>query len=336
MRAAVFEEAGKPLKLQTLDDPRPGPGDVIIKVHRCGICSSDLHMTSGTAWDWPTGSVPGHEFAGEIVETGPDVERFKPGDIITAMPTLGCGHCKGCAQGVWILCDTMQTTMGGYGEYMRVPSRSALKLPATFSLADGALVEPLAVGLFGVRTAGIAPAERILVIGAGPVALATIFWAKRFGAGRLVAMSRSERRASLALAMGADAFVQSGESEGQEVVEALGGAPQTVFECVGAPGLLGKAIEHVGKFGQVASMGFCMSPDPLIPALVSMKGARLSFPVGYALSDFQYVADHMLAGDIDPKMIISSVIPLDQLPSTFEALRGPNTETKVHVSPTGH
>lgn len=335
MKAAVFREAGKPLAIETLDDPRPRDGDVIIRVDRCGICSSDLHMTSGHAWDLPSGTVPGHEFAGEIVEVGKAVEGFRRGDIITGMPTVGCGHCPGCAHGVWTHCETLESIMGGYGEYMRIPAKAALRLPASLSLADGALVEPFAVGLFALRTAGIIPGDRILVLGAGPIALATIFWAKHFGAGRVAALARSQRRAGLALAMSADAFIQTGDDDVHTVVEALGGRPQVVFECVGAPGILAKAIDLVGLFGHVASMGFCVSPDELIPATASMKGVRLTFPIGYALRDFEYVADTMLAGRIDPKMIISNVIALDDLPNTFEALRGPNAETKVQVSMRG-
>jgi (R,R)-butanediol dehydrogenase/meso-butanediol dehydrogenase/diacetyl reductase len=222
--------------------------------------------------------------------------------------------------------------MGGFGEYLRVPDSVAIKLPSTFSAADGALVEPFAVGLYAVRLAAIRPGDRILVQGAGSVALATIFWARRLGAGRIVAVSRSTRRAGPAQDMGANAFVQSGADEVKEVIEALGGLPDIVFECVGAPGLLPRAIEHARVLGQVVSLGFCTAPDAIVPAVAGYKGIRLSFPVGYSLRDFQYVADVMLAGHADPKMLISSVITLDALPAAFENLRGPNMETKVHVS----
>jgi threonine dehydrogenase-like Zn-dependent dehydrogenase len=88
----------------------------------------------------------------------------------------------------------------------------------------------------------------------------------------------------------------------------------------------------VRAFGQVVSMGFCTSPDPLIPAVASFKGVRFSFPAGYALRDFEHVANVLGAGDFDPKVLITSVVSLDELPAAFEALRGPTTETKVHVS----
>jgi (R,R)-butanediol dehydrogenase/meso-butanediol dehydrogenase/diacetyl reductase len=335
MKAAVFHKPGTPLVVETVDDPTPRPTDVVIKVHRCGICGTDLTMTAGHGWDYPLGSIPGHEFAGEIVEVGSEVTGFKKGDVITAVPTAGCGHCEGCFHQVLPLCDNIEPIMGGFGEYMTIPTRVALTLPSTYTMGDAALVEPFAVGLFGVRNAAIEPQDRVLILGAGTVGLTTTFWAKRLGAGRVVVASRSERRAPLALEMGADAFVQTGENEVEKVIEALGGAPNIVFECAGAPGLLGKAVMHVRKFGKVVSMGFCTSPDPIIPGLASFKAVTMTFPVGYGLRDFQYVADQMLAGKINPKSIISSVIPLNELPKMFEDLRGPNTETKVQVSAAG-
>ncbi len=333
MRAAVFERAGQALAIETVDDPKPGAGEVVIKIHRCGICGTDLHLTSGHAFDFQPGTVLGHEYAGEIVEVGSGVEGFKAGDRITALPSKGCGHCAACTAGNPVLCHHSSGLFGGFGEYLKVPTANAVKLPSTLSLADGALVEPLAVGLHGVAIAAIQPGARVLVQGAGAVALATILWAKRLGAGRIVATSRAQRRAALALEMGADVFVQSGDDEAQEVVEALGGPPQVVFECVGVPGFLQKAIQQVDTFGKVLSMGFCIEPDAIMPALAAMKGVQFTFPIGYTMTEFQHAADAFDAGRADPAKMISSVITLDQLPATFEMLRGPNSETKVQVSP---
>jgi (R,R)-butanediol dehydrogenase/meso-butanediol dehydrogenase/diacetyl reductase len=332
MRAAVFYKAGKPLVVEAVDDPKPNADQVIIKVHRCGICGTDVHSTSGHGWDFPSGSIIGHEFVGEIVELGNKVEGLKKGEVITAPPLATCGQCEACIRGATTMCVKLQGQMGGCGEYMAVAARTAVRLPSTFTPADGALVEPFAIALNGLRQAAIKPGERVLVLGGGSVAVTTIFWAKRFGASRVVAVSRSPRRAQMTLAMGADKFVPSGENEVPEVVEALGGAPDVVFECAGAPGLLAQAVQHVAPFGHIVSMGFCTAPDALVPALVAMKSVRLSFPMGYSPGGFEYVADNMLSGKIDPKAIISSVVSLDELPSAFEALRGLNNETKMHVT----
>ncbi len=333
MKAAVYPGNGQPIVLENLPDPEPGPEDVIIQVHRCGICGTDLHMTEGHQWQFAPGTVPGHEYSGEVIAVGSKVTTLRQGDLITALPSTGCGHCAACHHGNLALCHNAPGVMGGYAERMRIPASVAVKLPSTLSAADGALIEPLAVGLYGVRMSAIQPGDRVLVLGAGSVALCAIYWAKRLGAGRVVAMSRSARRKDMALQMGADGFVQYGDNERDEVVEALGGQPDIVFECIGSPGFLMKGIEHARTLGKVMSMGFCTSPDQVVPAVAGFKGVSLQFPVGYSLKDFQYVADVMDKGFIDPKVLISSVVSLDELPATFETLRGPNRETKVQVAP---
>lgn len=334
MKAAVFKGAGAPraLELETLDDPTPGPKDLIIEVGRCGICGTDLHMTSGHGWDFPTGTVIGHEYSGKVVAVGKDVERFKIGDHVSGMATAGCGACEACFRGLPLLCSNPDGNMGGYGEMLRLPEGAAIGLPKTFSIADGALVEPLTIGLHGVRMANIQMGDKVLVLGAGPVALGAVFWAKRLGAAKVVVASRAMRREKMALAMGADAFVQTGEGEVERVKDALGGSPEIVFEAAGAVGLLAQAINHVRTFGQVLSLGFCTSPDPVIPGVAAFKQVRISFPLAYSVGEFQYAADEMLAGKIDPKVMITSTVSLADLPQRFEELRGPNEDTKVQVT----
>jgi threonine dehydrogenase-like Zn-dependent dehydrogenase len=173
----------------------------------------------------------------------------------------------------------------------------------------------------------------VLVLGGGAVGLTTIYWARRMGAGRIVAASRSARRRDMCLAMGADAFVAFGNDEAGEVIEALGGAPQVVYECVGAEGMLAKAIAHAGLYGTVTSLGFCTHADPIVPALGAYKCVTLQFLVGYGLEDFRQTADHLDSGHVDPTAIVTSTIPLAALPATMDLLRGPNAETKVHVLP---
>jgi len=335
MRAAIYPGQGKAIVIENLPDPKPGPDDVIIRVARCGICGTDLTMTKGEGpWDFGAGSQFGHEFAGTIVEVGRQVTSLRVGERISVLPSPACGHCAACrSHGNHVLCQNKPgTAMVGFAEFARVPANLATKLPGTLSMADGALIEPLAISLYGVKFARIQPGDRVLVLGAGTVALYAIYWARRLGAGRIVAMSRSERRRDLALAMGANAFVPYGRSEFAEVSEALGGPPQVVFEGVGAEGMLPKAVQHAAQFGRIVSLGFCTSPDPLIPAMGSYKCVSIQFAVGYSMTEFIYIADQMDKGHADPKAIITRDIPLMELPSMMTTLRGANNETKVHVS----
>jgi L-iditol 2-dehydrogenase len=231
-----------------------------------------------------------------------------------------------------VLCQRKPgTAMVGFAEFARVPATLAIKLPITLSMADGALIEPLAISLYGVKLARIDPGERVLVLGGGTVALYAIYWARRLGAGRIVAVSRSDRRRDLALQMGANSFIACGENEIGDVKEVLGGAPQLVFECVGANGMLSKAVRHVAQFGRIVSLGFCTAPDPIIPAMGSYKCASIQFAVGYSMREFIYIADQMDKGHTDPKAIITRDVGLAGLPAMIEQLRAPNVETKVHV-----
>lgn len=333
MKAAIYPGGGQAVVIENLPDPRPGPGEVLIKVARCGICGTDLSFTRGGTWDFGQNVQFGHEYAGEIVDLGQGVESLRLGERIAVLPSIACGQCHSCRTlDNNVLCQAMPgSAMTGFAEYARVPVSVATRLPQVLSLTDGALIEPLAISLYGVKLAAIRPGDRVLVLGGGTVALYAIYWARRLGAGRIVALSRSARRKDLCLAMGADAFVPYGDDEIGAAIEALGGSAAHVFECVGAEGMLGKAIMHVAPFGKVVSLGFCTAPDTILPAMASYKCAAIQFAVGYSMTEFLYIADQMDKGHCDPKAIVTSEVPLADLPATMERLRGPNAETKVHV-----
>jgi threonine dehydrogenase-like Zn-dependent dehydrogenase len=227
----------------------------------------------------------------------------------------------------------MQGVVGGFGEYMRISAPSSIILPQTLSLADGALVEPLAVGLRGVRLGEMQPGARVAVLGAGSIGLSVIYWARLLGAGRIVAISRSERRADLAMQMGANGFEALGKGETERVSAALGGMPEIVFECAGAVGMTQKAVDLVAPGGTVVSLGFCTSPDPILPWLATWKQVTMKFSFAYDLREFQHCADTLSAGHVEPRAMVSRVVGLDAFPEVFEALRAGSSETKIHVDP---
>lgn len=333
MRAAVFRGAGLPLSVESLPDPEPGLGEAVIKVSRCGVCGTDLHMTSGHGNDVTLGSVIGHEYCGEVVALGKGVETLRVGDFVTAVPAVGCGHCPACVAGYSMACLHMEGMVGGFGEFMRISAPNAIVLPAILSPADGALVEPLAVGLRGVRLAGMRPGARVAVLGAGSIGLAAIYWSRLLGAGRIVAISRSARRSDLALEMGATAFEALGEGEAERICAALGGPPELVLECAGAVGMMQKAVELAGPGGTVVSLGFCTSPDPILPSLATWKQITIKFSFTYDLREFQHCADALAAGHVEPRRMVSRIVGLDDFPGVFEQLRAGANETKLHLDP---
>jgi (R,R)-butanediol dehydrogenase/meso-butanediol dehydrogenase/diacetyl reductase len=330
VRAAIFKGVGQPLAIETVPDPEPAEGSVVVKVGRCGVCGTDLAMTSGDGPAYPENSAIGHEIAGEVVACGRGVESLAVGDRIAAMGVFGCGRCDHCNAGDPLLCREFRGAEGGFGEYMLAPAAGCLQLPASLSLSDGALIEPLASGHHAIQVAGLTPGARVLVIGAGAMGLAVTHYARHYGAGPIVVMARSRRAADVAVAMGASAFATQDEGP---FVQALGGAPDIVFECAGKPGLIGAAIDFVRPRGKVVVCGMCAVPDSFVPATALMKEVQVRFAVTYTRRDFEIVADRFASGRVEPRAMVTETISLHALPAAFEALRGRTRQCKLHVDP---
>ncbi|HEX7856858.1 MAG TPA: alcohol dehydrogenase catalytic domain-containing protein [Sphingobium sp.] len=338
MKAAFFRAPGQPIVIREVDMPEAGPNEVLVKVRRCGICGSDVSMTGDVPFTFSPGPI-GHEYSGEIVEIGSAVTGLKVGQRIACLPTTPCGTCEGCRFGNPIFCLAPQglekgQRYGGFGEYVAMPVGGAKPIPDWLSYSDGALVEPMACGLHAIAMAGMAPGTKVLVLGAGSMAMSVVYWARRLGAGRIVVASRSTRRRDLAYAMNADAFHSFSDDETAALSSKLGGAPDLVAECVGKNGMLGLALEHVRPQGTIISLGMCQHAEPVLPAACSFKEVRMFFPVGYTVDEFVATARAFEADLIHPDMMVSDTISLGALPNTLEELRrGSREGAKIHVDP---
>lgn len=335
MRAVMFRGPDKPITVETMPEPTPAEGQMILKVGRCGICGSDVHLTEVHGF-YPVNQALGHEFAGEVVALGKGVENCKVGDIVTAMPVMGCGECVACVNGAVMYCQRgLRGSSGGFAEYIAVTADAAIKLPSILTLQDGALVEPLSVGLHGVGLAKLQPGCRVLVTGAGAIGLGTAYWARLLGAGRIAIGARSRVREQIALGMGADVFVSMGtDSEVEDVQAALGGPPDVVFECVGSPGALQQACNHVRAGGTVISLGTCSVPDAVIPILATFKQVRIQFSMAYNLQEFQYCVDTLDRGHVEPRLMVNEIIRLEDVPGRILDLRSKKSnDVKVQADP---
>ena len=339
MRAAVFEGKGQALAVKDLPDPQPKEGQVLVKVSRCGICGSDLHMSEGHGYLPPAGTIFGHEFSGEIVELGKNADSVKVGDKIAVMPIFGCHECVACRQGLPAQCTGMNFISGGYGEYVAIDPSSAIKLPDMISMEDGALAEPLAVALHGVVAAGISPGDIVVVVGAGPIGLATLFWARRFGAARVYVVDKVRERKEIALRMGATAaFEPAVPAGGEGYARYFEGVPtpefaDVVFECVGRPGLLMPSAAYAKRGGKLVSMGYCFADDTIVPAGLGGKELQLFFPQLYSRREFEMSVNVLDAGTVEPHYMVTETVGLDGVPTAFETLRTSPRQCKVMIAP---
>ncbi|WP_238364034.1 zinc-dependent alcohol dehydrogenase [Mesobacterium pallidum] len=337
MKALVFDAHGQPLRETEVPDPTCRADEVVISVCRCGICGSDLHMTEDPAtFGLGTGDVIGHEFAGEVLEVGREVTDLKPGDLVAAAPLRGCGACGPCRNGDPAWCDNGMTLIGGgYAEYAALAGRQLRKLPQGISLADGALAEPLAVALHGLMRSGMKPGDRVLVVGAGAIGLAVVYWARRLGAGCVVAADLHEYQRDRAMDLGATGFITSGPDMAQRVAAACGGAPDIVFECVGKVGLIDHCIDLVRPRGTVCVLGLCVGTDRMDSFRAISKEVTMIMSVFFNMHEFANAIDALDAGRFAPQHLVSDTVTLASAPVAFEALKQRTTECKVLIAPGG-
>jgi len=335
MRAATYQGQGAEqlLKLDDLPVPVPGPGEIVVKIDRCGICGTDVHFTSDEGYQYDIGQTPGHEFAGTVSAVGEGVTNFKIGDPVNPMPLRGCTTCDWCVQGMPQFCDARRLNGGGFAEYALVCAASTIHLPPAMSMDDAALIEPMAVGYHSTKISGMKPGDKVLVLGAGPIGLAATYWARYFKAGKIAVYARSRTREQFALDMGADVFLDAERPLAETVVEALGGKPDIILEALGVPGALALAIDIVRPMGTISAMGYCSDPDSFVPAVAVDKEVRLQFSETYTLAEYEEVAK-ILTEDNTPRLIITKTVKLSELPEFFQTLHHKNSHAKVMIDTT--
>lgn len=340
MRAAVFNGLGQKLSVEEVPTPEAGPGEVVIRVQACGVCGSDLHATDAGVFLQEPGTILGHEFSGDVVAASDS--GIARGTRVTVVPVNPCGHCLDCREGYSMLCTQNQITglagkavPGAYAEYINVPARYVVPLPEGVSYEEGAMVEPLAVGLHAVNSSGLGLGQRVLVIGAGPIGLSVTTFAKLAGAGTVVVSERAPARLKAATEFGADAVIDAGATPdlAAAFAEAAGGPPDVIFDCVGVPGMIQNAINLSRARGTIVVVGVCMKEDTQIPISAILKELKIQYILGYQESDFARVLDFLGQGRVKPAPMVTDRVTLADLPDAFEGLRQPGNQIKLMILP---
>jgi (R,R)-butanediol dehydrogenase/meso-butanediol dehydrogenase/diacetyl reductase len=346
MKAAVFKTHGASLVIEDVPDPEPGPHDLVLKVKACGICGTDLHWSEHTVEDvgWRVldpNTIMGHEFAGEVVEVGKEARGdWRVGDRVCAQPWIGCGTCDACRAGRGYLCSSISLrasadVSGAYAEFTRIGSTETLRLPDSVSFQEGAMVEPLAVGLNSVRRAGLVSGDTVLIVGAGPVGLSVALWCRFFGARHVIVSDLVAARAEGAAAMGATAAIDASTEDVTAAVERIAGSgPRVVFDCVGVRGSLQHSIDLAPHDARIMVVGLCMAQDHIFPAKALTKELDIGFVFVYHRADFDMVVDMLGQGRIDALSMVTSSVGFDAFPDAFDDLKaGPTDQIKVMLEP---
>ncbi len=255
MRVAMYY-SNRDVRLEEMPVPPIGPGELLVRVMASGICGSDV-------MEWyrlkKAPLVLGHEIAGEIVETGDGVQRFKPGDRVFVSHHVPCNVCRYCRAGHHTVCDTLRSTNfdpGGFAEFIRVPKINVeigtFLLPEGMSFEEGAFIEPVACVVRGQRKAGVGSGQSVLIIGSGIAGVLHIQLARIYGAAKVFATDISDYRLEAARRFGADAVFHAADDVPARLREANDGYPaDRVIVCAGVPSAISQAMACVGRGGVI-------------------------------------------------------------------------------------
>ncbi|HEY5855460.1 MAG TPA: zinc-binding dehydrogenase [Aldersonia sp.] len=358
MRAVVMRDGG--LELTEIPTPRPGPGEVLVKTLANGICGTDLHcvshgpefvagveaVTGASLIDVSKPVVLGHEFCAEIVEYGPDTQAtLAPGTRVVSAPVLlrPTPAQLGFA-GV--------ETPGGYAEFMILSEALLIPVPEGLSSEMASMTEPLAVALHAVNRGDVGSDDVPLVIGCGPIGLATIAVLKMRGVGPIVAADFSPTRRALAAKLGADVVVDPRESSPYEswrevaatsdparfgrqtsLFPGLALRPSVVFECVGVPGVIQQILAGAPACSRVVVAGLCMQEDRFEPTFGILKEIDLIFTLYYTVYEFAETLAHLAAGELQVAPLITRTIGLGEVEQAYTDLADPEKDAKIVIDP---
>lgn len=329
MKALLLSEYNR-LEITDVPMPRPGPGEVLVRVEACGICGSDVHGYDGSSGRRIPPLVMGHEAAGTIAAVGAGVTELRPGERVTFDSTVYCGECDYCRRGEMNLCERRQVLgvstpeyrrAGAFAEFVSVPERIVHRLPESVPFEQAAMVEPLAVAVHAVGLSEVPESGTALVIGAGMIGLLVLQALREAGCMRVLVADVDDSRLELAKRLGATETINAKTADTvKQVLRLTGGEGVDVaLEAVGTTPTVKAAIESVRKGGTVTLIGN-IAPTVEIPLqTVVSREIRLQ---GTAASSGEYpqCIDMLARGAVDVKELISVVAPLEEGPDWFGRL----------------
>ncbi len=336
MRAVVISAPGH-VRVESVADPTPRPGEVLVRVDACGICGTDLHVLDGDSSLARYPLIPGHEFAGEVVAVGDEASKEKResaltvGSRVAIEPNLFCGYCEPCRTGHENLCLNYfalgVTTSGAMAQYISVPWKKAYCLPASISLREGALIEPLSCAVHGMHRLQPKSGDTVLIVGAGTMGLLLLQLVVRGGASRVAMVDVNTQRLMRAQALGASRTYT-------DIRQALKDEP-TGFDCAvdatGVASVVEGAFTAVKRGGKLMIFGVAspearisLSPFRIYNEEITVLGSMA------VLYSFQPALDLLSAGIIDTEAMLTTALPLEDFPKAVELVRrGEGVKTQL-------
>jgi 2-desacetyl-2-hydroxyethyl bacteriochlorophyllide A dehydrogenase len=308
MRAAVIKESHE-VEMMTVEDPVPGPRDVVVEVAACGICGTDLHILEGEfAPSLPI--IPGHEFAGVVVATGADVREIAPGQRVAVDPSLYCNECHYCRIGHNNLCERWNaigvSVPGGAAQFAVAPVSNCVPLPDHIRLEDAALIEPLSCAIRGYDVLTSQLGSHVLIYGSGTMGLMMLQLAKWTGAASVDVVDINPARLSTAAALGCSATATSAA----ELDHPRGW--ELVIDATGAGPAIQDGLSRVAPGGTFLQFGVASYDTRVTIEPYRIYNKEITITGSMAvLHSFERAAELFATGVLDPDVFISDRLPLE-------------------------
>lgn len=311
------------------EKPSLAEGYVLLRIRRIGICGTDLHAFEGTQPYFNYPRILGHELAAEFIEG--DAPGFEKGEAVTLIPYFNCGTCIACRSGKPNCCCKMQVCgvhiNGGMSEYISVPSYSLIHGDG-LSFDELALVEPFAIGAHGVRRAMVQPGEFVLVVGAGPIGLGTMEFAK-IGGGRVIAFDINDKRLQFCKnRLNIDFTINALDPEVEQKLMDItnGDMPTVVINATGSQKAINKGFEYMAHGARYVMVGLQKGEVCLSHPEFHKREATLMSSRNATRQDFEHVIDCMKKRLVDPKTYITHRVKFNQVKDEFERWLKPESE----------
>lgn len=324
---AAFMTAVKQMEIRELPMPRAESGEVVLHVEYVGVCGSDSHFfESGERKGKPFGLpfILGHECAGTVVQAGAGAGDLREGDRVCFEPQITCGTCAYCRSGHYNMCPDVRFPSvppydGMLRDYVSIPAHLAYRLPENVSTMEGALIEPLAVGLSAASRGDVSLGQSVVILGAGCIGLLTMMACKARGASRVILCDLFSKRLEKALELGADAVINAKEEDTlSRVLELTGGeGADVVFETAGSPYTAAQTSDLVRRCGVVVMVGNINGETPYRFMDLMYKESEIRTIYRYR-NNFKTALEAVASGRIDVKKIVSHQFDFEDVQEAFE------------------
>jgi len=314
------------MRLVEIDKPTPGPGEALVQVKAVGICASDVHYyREGRIGDAVVTEpiIMGHEFAGVVAELGPGVEGLRVGDRVAVEPAIPCGECELCRAGEINICLGIKFCGtppydGALREYIAWPAELCVPVPESMSFAEIAMLEPLAIGVYGVEMVEPVQGRSVGILGAGAIGLSLLQAAKAAGCGKTAVTDLIPERLELARKLGAD---EAFDANAPEIVKkVVGGSlgPDIVFEAAGVNEAVVQATEMV-RPGGTAVLGGIPDDDVLCvsASVVRRKGLTIKM-IRRSRNTLHRALELVKRGEADASSLATHFFPVERIVEAFE------------------